>query len=126
MKFIKWAILSATALLTLQQPVWAVTPSVYGSIKDKHLTNTSGTIERGGSITAVDLQNKTITVDGVTYPLLAASLTVHSADPLIAGNPLNLQKNMRIRFNTIIDTRRNERVSEIWITNPGSDPTQKK
>ncbi|GEM_PF-1926284 len=126
MKFTKWAIFSAAVLLTLQQPVWAVTPSAYGSIKNMPSTNTSGTIERGGAITDIDLQNKTITVDGVIYPLLATSLRVNSADPLVAGTPLNLQKNMRIRFSTIKDTGANERVSEIWITNPGSGRAQKK
>lgn len=121
MKFIKWVLFSAAVFLTLQQPVWAVTPSANGSIRDMPLTNTSGTVERGGTITAVDLRSKTITVDGVTYPLLATSLRVYSADPLVAGTTLNLQKNMRIRFNTV-----NEIVSEIWITNPSSGPAQKK
>jgi len=127
MKFIKWALFSAAMLLTLQQPVWAVTPSANGSIRGMPLTNTSGTIERGGTITAVDLRSKTITVDGVTYTLLATSLKVYSADPLVAGTPLNLQKNMRIRFNTVKEiVGGHERVSEIWITNPSSGPAQKK
>lgn len=127
MKFNKWALFSVAVLLTLQQPVWAVIPSANGSIRDTPLTNTSGTIERGGTITAMDLRSKTITVDGVTYTILATSLKVYSADPLVAGTPLNLQKNMRIRFNTVKEIVGGyERVSEIWITNPSSNPAQKK
>lgn len=113
-------------LVVLPLPASAVTPAGNRSNWGVPATNASGTIERGGTITAVDFRNKTITVDGVIYSFLATSLKVYSDDPLVAGTPQNLQKNMRIRFNTTKDSYGGrEVVVEIWITDPSRYPSQK-
>jgi len=56
MKFINRAFVMA--LLVMPQAVWAVTPANIGTMP---LTNTSATIERGGTITAVNRRERTIT-----------------------------------------------------------------
>ena len=115
MKVIKWTLFSAAVLLSVLQPVWAVTPAANSGIRSMPLTdNTTGTIERGGTITAVDRQGKTITVDGVTYPF--ATTSTHR----------NLQNNMQIRFSTIKDRiSGQEKISEIWVTNSDGRPSHK-
>ncbi len=83
MKFINRAFVMA--LLVMPQAVWAVTPANIGTMP---LTNTSATIERGGTITAVNRRERTITVDGVTYSLAS-------------GVGEGLRKNMQVIFSTV-------------------------
>lgn len=93
------------ALLIAPQMVWAVTPANNSGIGSMPLTNTSGTIERGGTITAVDRQGRTITVDGVTY-LLGS------------GVAQGLKINMQIRFSTT-NASGQQKVTAIQIVNTG-------
>jgi len=83
MKFINRTFVMA--LLVMPQAVWAVTPANIGTMP---LTNTSATIERGGTITAVNRRERTITVDDVTYSLAS-------------GSGEGLQKNMQVTFSTV-------------------------
>lgn len=109
MKLINWTLFSLIALLAAPQAVWAITPANNGGSTSAPLTNTTGTIERGGTVTAVNLQRGTITVDGVTYPL---------ATTLTTGVPPGLKKNMRIRFTTIKNSVTGKQtVSAIVIAN---------
>ena len=117
MKFMRWILFSTvTSILAVAQPVLASTPTVNSGISNVPLTNTSGTIERGGTITDVNDDKKTITVDGITYPF-AYSIAVTAADNLFASQH-TLRKGMRIRFGTVKDTAsRQEKVTEILIIN---------
>ena len=83
MKFINRAFVMA--LLVMPQAVWAVTPA---NIETVPSTSTSAATERGGTITAVNRRERTITVDGVTY-LLAS------------GVGEDLRKNMQVIFSTV-------------------------
>lgn len=124
MKFISWTLFSAAALLAVPQPVWAVTQAINSGIRNMPLANTSGTIERGGTITAINPKKETIAVDGVIYPL-ATSVRIYAANDLETSRH-NLRKNTRIRFSTAKDTvSGQEKIIEIWIINPSSRPPRK-
>lgn len=124
MKFISWTLFSAAALLAVPQPVWAVTQAVNSGIRNMPLTNTSGIIERGGTITAINPKKETIAVDGIIYPL-ATSIRIYAADDLETSRH-NLQKSVRIRFSTVKDmSSGREKIIEIWIINPSSRPPRK-
>lgn len=126
MKYIKWASFSATAFLAMSQPVWAVTPAGAGAATGRTLASTYGAIERGGMITAANQERRTISVDGVNYPLSFGSVAVHSDSPAVPGNIFKLKQGTKIRFNTVRDMSGQDRVNEIWIANPDGDAAQKK
>ena len=116
MKLMRWKLFSVVALLVVLQPVLAITPTVNSVSTNAPLTNTSGTIERGGTITDVNADKKTITVDGISYPF-AYSIAVTAADNLHSSQQ-SLRKGMRIRFVTTKDSAKGqERVTEILIIN---------
>lgn len=123
MKLIKWMLCSAAILLFVSQPSWAITATNSG-IRNMPLTTTSGTIDRGGTITAVNPEKETITVDGVTYSL-AASIKIYAANGL-ATSRHNLRESVPIHFSTVKDTvSGREKIIEIWIANSGSRPPHK-
>ena len=119
-----WTILTAAVLLTLSQATWAVRPA--GSNGGAPSVNTSGVIERGGMITSIDAEHKTLGVDGVSYTYPASSVILHSDARGAAGNNLELKQGMLIRFNTGKEKYKDkEVVSEIWITVPRSQTPKK-
>lgn len=122
MKFIKWLLRSAvTLILVFAQPVWAIIPTVNSGINQVPQTNNSTmTIERGGTITDVNSDKRTIAVDGITYPFVY-SIAVTAADNLHSSHQ-SLRKGMRIRFVTTKDSAKGqERVTEILIINRRQD-----
>lgn len=127
MKMISGTLFTLAALFIASSPVGAV---VRGSGGAPDATapsaSTPGSIARGGTIDAVNVQNSTITVDGATYRFHAGIVKVHSEDPSTpAANALNLRKGMQIRFTTVKETGgSSEKVTEIWVTKPrgGSQP----
>lgn len=125
MKYIKWTSFSAAAFLAMSQPVWAVTPAGAGAATGRTLANTYGAIARGGMITAANQDGRTISVDGVSYPLSFGSVAVHSDGPP-PGNIFKLKQGTKIRFNTVRDMSGQDRVNEIWVANPDGDAAQKK
>lgn len=100
MKFIKWMLIPAVAAMTVSLPVWAVIPVTNSGSGSVPQTSTAENIERGGTITDMNSEKKTITVDGVTYPVAAAT-KVYAADVVASGH--SLKKNMMIRFTTVKD-----------------------
>lgn len=125
MKHIQWKLFPVAALLVVSQPIWAVTPAGSGMATGRPIANTHGTVARGGTITAVNHENRMISVDGVSYHLSFGSIVVHSDDPSVPGNIFNLKQGMRIRFNTVRDTGGQNKVSEIWVTKPDGNAMQK-
>lgn len=127
MKWSKYMLMSALILPVLPLPALAVTKAGNSSVWAAPVSNTSGTVERGGTITAVDVRGKTIAVDDVSYPLSASSLNVYSDDPAVAGSLLNLKKNMRVRFSTVKESYGGHGVvNEVWIMDPRRSPSQQK
>ncbi len=114
MKQIKRALFFCVASLAMLQSVSAVTITADSGIGNVPQTDTTGTIERGGTITAINLDKAKIAVDGVTYPL-TQSLRVYAANGMEASRH-KLRVGVPVRFNTvkyIVDNR--ERVVAIWI-----------
>lgn len=81
---------------------------------------TVNTIERGGTVDAVNIEKKTITVDGHSYGLAAAPVVVHRTAGQDSQGLGSVAPGMKIRFHT---TRNNyagqDQVVEIWISNVG-------
>jgi len=125
MKFIKWMLIPAVAAMTVSLPVWAVIPATgtgsgSGTVPQ---TSTAENIERGGTITDMNPEKKTITVDGAVYPVAAAT-KVYAADVAVSGH--SLTKGMMIRFTTVKDrVSGQEKIIRIWVTNSGNKPSQK-
>lgn len=87
---------------------------------------TTNTVERGGTVDAVNIKKNTIVVDGHSYSLAAAPLVVHST-PGKGNQGLEwIRPGMKIRFNT---TKNNysgqDQVVEIWISDVGKASTKK-
>ena len=114
MKFIKWMLIPAVAAMTVSLPVWAVIPATGSGSGSVPQTSTAENIERGGTITDMNPEKKTITVDGAAYPVAAAT-KVYAADVAASGH--SLKKGMMIRFTTVKDrVSGQEKITGIWIT----------
>lgn len=124
MKHTKWILFSAAILMALLQPVWAVTPS--GGAGSAPSVNIYGTVEHGGVITAINQELRTITVDGVSYPLSFDYVPIHSDGPPVPINIFKLKQGTKIRFNTLRDSGGQNRVNEIWVTKQDSNTKQSK
>ena len=75
------------------------------------------TIERGGTVNAVDWRMKTIVVDNVSYPLSHTPVVVHAPANQRPVKPFELKPGMQIRFSS---SKQNfsaqDQVNEIWVT----------
>jgi len=126
MKLNYLTIFATATLLLLSQSTWAARPTGSNAPTNTPLTNASGTIERGGMISSIDPERKTITVDGITFPFQASSVSIHSEAHGATGANLNLEQGMLIRFNTVKEKYKGrEVISEIWITTPKGTPPKK-
>jgi hypothetical protein len=119
MKHKIWIVVSTMALLLAAQSAWAVrvsggSPSNVSPAPATVATPT--TSELSGIISTIDYPNRTINIGGVTYQFSAMSVLVHSSDPLVSGNPLRLQKGMRIKFTVTKENgKTTDKVTEIWV-----------
>jgi len=83
-------ILFSIVLLMAMPAGWAITASNGGGTPAPAANTTGTTTERGGTVTAVDLQARTIAVNGVTYQIA----------PSLTSLPPGLKKNVKILFTT--------------------------
>lgn len=122
MNFIVRLVLTSSLLLTVPQLSMAVEPK--GQPKPTGV-NTSDIVERGGTINVVNLNNKTIMVDGVTYPMSATPVIIHDDVGKPLGKNFALMAGMQIRFST---SKKNwalkDEVREIWVTSLDGKPTK--
>lgn len=116
---------SYALLLAVSQLALAVQPGGQ-SAPSPSSVDTTGSIERGGTVNAIDLQKKTMVVDGVSYPFSAAPVKIHFLSNKISEKISKLQTGMQIRFSSSKDNwSRQEQVREIWVTSPaGNRPAQ--
>ena len=126
MNNIKWILFSTAAILSISQPIWAVTVKDSGTTSSRPIASAYDTIERGGMITAVNREQKTISVDGVSYPLGFGHVTIHSDGPPVSINIFKLKQGTKIRFNTVRDLGGQNRIHEIWVTNQYNDVKRSK
>ena len=116
MNLIARLVFSSSILLTFSQLSLAVQLSGQNAPRPTSI-ETAGTVERGGTINIVNLNKKTIVVDGVTYPLPSAPGTMHSASGKALSKGFVLKAGMQIRFTT---SKKNgaasDEIREIWVT----------
>lgn len=75
----------------------------------------SGLVERGGTITSIDLKKRHVVVDGVAYALVPATKIHVSAPGSSASNVL--RQGHQIRFTTLRSKGAGlEEVTQIWVT----------
>lgn len=117
MRSILRCFVSSVAIATLWQPAFAALianqpPPGPASVA------TRGTVERGGTVGAVNLGKRTLMVDGRTYALMAMPVSINGS----AGNEketlLSLRPGTKIRFNTSKNNHAGQdQINEIWISN---------
>lgn len=116
--FLLSAFFTASQMALAVQPGNQVTPS-YPAI------NTTNTIERGGVVSNVDLKNKTIVIDQVSYLANVGPIKIHLLSAQTSENISDLKSGMQIRFTSSVNKSRQETIREIWITSPvGVKPRQ--
>ncbi len=84
MKLINYAVVTMMAFMP--QAVWAIKPANVGDMPAT--SSTPVTVERSGTITAVNHQNRTATIDGVAYTYTG-------------GIEPGLQPKMQVIFSTV-------------------------
>jgi hypothetical protein len=115
MKLLRQLAVASITLLAMMQPSFAVKPS--GSPEPSvSAVSSTGIMERGGTIEAVDVRNRNVIVDGVKYVLPAKPVVTHNASLRDLKNGSALRVGMKIRFNT---SKHNysakEQVDEVWV-----------
>lgn len=122
MNLLRRILVSNTLLVLLPQLALAVQP-LGQSAPGPAGAGTSGIVERGGTIDAIDPKKKIMVVDGVSYTYSATSVKVHAiADKTQAGGSA-LKAGMQIRFNSSVDPFSGQnQVGEIWVTSRGGQP----
>lgn len=94
------------------------------SAPNSYDVNSTGIVQRGGIVDAVDLSKRILVVDGVSYPFSAMPVVVHLRSEL--GNEKSLRPRMTIRFTT---SRANhsgqDQIQEIWVTGYRPKPVLK-
>lgn len=91
----------------------------------KGIDTTEHLIERGGTISKVNLKTHMLVVDGVTYNLPAVSFPIHAPSDLPPSTSFELKAQMQIRFNTSKGNwSGHEQVKEIWVIDQGSKPSR--
>lgn len=109
--FLLSAFFTASQMALAIQPVSQVVPS-------QPVVDIANTIERGGVVSNVDLQKKTIVVDQVSYLANVSPLHIHLLSTNTSEKISDLKPGMQIRFTTTVDRTRQESIREIWITGP--------
>jgi hypothetical protein len=125
MNLIRQFVISSTLLLAIAQPSLAVqarnqiAPSPAG-------VSSTGIVERGGTVDAVDLAKKTIVVDNVKYALTAMPVKIHAPAGKGDEKAFQLKAGMQILFNTSkANYAAQDQVSEIWVTSVGGKPAKR-
>ncbi len=84
-------------------------------------------VQRGGTVEAVDMRSKTITVDGVQYSMPDKSQVVHQSTTNLSGGTSPLRVGTKIRFNTSKHNYANkDQVTDIWIVSQPKGPIESK
>lgn len=97
----------ALAIKAINAPAPVATPTAKTSV-----------VERGGTVTGVDLPSKTITVDNIKYMLPTVSANIHAHNgSKNTDRAAELKAGMQIRFNTSKENfSAQQQIVEIWVT----------
>lgn len=117
-------VLSFTALF-LGQPASAVQLVSQGRPSNNGIV-TNSTVERGGTVDAVNTEKKTITVDGRIFAWGVAPVIFHVAPGKDAQGAASIPPGTKIRFNTSKNNYAGEeQIIEVWITEAAKQPRKK-
>ncbi len=117
MRSIHKLLFASAALAALSQPAL----SVMVANQPKPAANSqpaTSTVERGGTVEAIDTDKKTLTVDSRSYALASSGVVVHNTSN--ASDSLkSLKPGTTIRFRTNKNNLASqEQVTEIWMVTP--------
>lgn len=111
---------ASIVLLTQVHNVQAV--MVTGQGRQPANLDLTHTVERGGTVDAIDMDKRIIVVDGVTYPVTRATLKIHRPAGALSDKAFQLKPGMQIQFNTSgYSNSAKFQVYEIWVTSLGSN-----
>lgn len=118
-------IASGAAFLLFAGASYAI--QVVGTVPaDRQTLEASSVVERGGTIGSIDLKNKSIVVDSVSYPLSAKAVTIHPSARSVDRKAAGLQVGMQIRFTTSrFNFANQDQITEIWITKDAAKAARK-
>lgn len=124
MHFLIRLIISSTLLLSVSQLSLAVQAS--GQITPRPSSiDTTGTVERGGTINVVNLAGKIMVVDGVSYAFSSMPVKIYDSFGKAQDKSFVLKAGMQIRFSTSKENwSARDQVREIWVTSIGNKPTR--
>ena len=109
--------ISLLALGVWASPAHAITPVGVVAPSGPPAYGYSGTIERGGIVTAVNIETNLLVVDGTPYLFQAPNVTIHGNPPSANSPRQQLRKGTSIRFSTVWDSyRQRHKVVEVWIS----------
>ncbi len=124
MNFFIRLIISSTLLLAVSQLSLAVQAG--GQITPRPSgIDTTGIVERGGTINVVNLTEKTMVVDGVSYAFSAMPVKIRDSLGKTQDKSFVLKAGMQIRFSTSKENwSARDQVREIWVTSIGGKPSR--
>jgi len=114
--FLKSALLSLVAAM-FWQPVLSLT--VKGGPPPSPAIATPSSIERGGTVEAINLDKKTLTVDGQSYKLSPTLTTMHGLTDKGDEKLQTLKPGTKVRFSSKKNAYSGqEQVVEVWVNAP--------
>lgn len=117
---------SGAVLLAVSAPALAVQVSNQPQ-SNAASANTTGVVERGGTVDAVDMQKRTLIVDGIKFALPSKPVSIHASTGTTIKNATELTAGTKIRFNTSkYNYSAQEQVNEIWVVGQISKPVAKR
>ncbi|MEI8169009.1 MAG: hypothetical protein WCG50_05005 [Rhodoferax sp.] len=125
MNLIRQFVIACATFSMIGQPALAV-KVVNEPPQNSVYVSSTGLVERGGTVDAVDFGKKTIVVNKVKYVLATTPIKVHAPTRKSDDKAFQLKAGMQIRFNTSkANYAMQEQVLEIWVTGLGSKPVKK-
>ena len=112
------SLLAASLALGLAQAALAIQPGSAANLPAAAVAAAPlPTIERGGTVNAVDWRKKTIVVDNVAYALAQVPVLVHGPANQRPAAAFEVKPGMQIRFSSSKNNfSAQDQVVEIWVT----------
>lgn len=113
-------VVSALLLFTVQ-PTLAIQVGGLNGVQPSSAGSTN-LVERGGTVDAIDSNNRTMVVDGVSYEFQSGSVKVNPLASYTKQKAFQLKPGMKIRFSTAKNySSGRDQVREVWVSSVGSN-----
>ncbi|WP_313953682.1 hypothetical protein [Accumulibacter sp.] len=111
-------VVSALLIFTVQ-PSLAIQPGGLNAVQTTSASSTN-LVERGGTVDAIDSNNRTIVVDGVSYEFQSVSVKINPLAGDSKQKAFKLKAGMQIRFSTARNySSGRDQVREVWVSSVG-------